>query len=1835
MNGWWNYVATDQTLLWLLNVVIQATVTTALALLIVRCYRRRAVVRYWVLCIGLLLVLASPAVSALIQATGISWLTIETTGTSMAETTGDQVAAVVANNNTSDGPLIDPLATTLNPMTATADQQPDTTMADLARTSRPLVITDELASDTLIDRPQPVTNEPSRMTVFLRWIVLPMMLVWAVGTMLMLVRLAVGWVRMSRILRSTHPIHDPALQAAFAKACRTAINCDQTNPPALVTSPLVSGPLAAGILRPKVVLPTQLVETVAADELTDVLIHEIAHVVRRDQIVVLVQNLVAAIYWPHPLVRVLNRELAKAREEVCDNFVLAATDAPTYSRTLLSLAELVRQRDSLPGAVGFFTSRWKLEQRVAGLLDHGRDRAKFLSKRGWLFVGATSVALATLMWLGTITIANAQNDTAQTQEVASIGDEVTVRGVVLKPDGSPASGAIVRTAAPISGNMRGFFDDDYRLPITQIVADNQGRFEIPIDSEPYGELPVEGTIFEDTWTRATIAASLPGFAAHWTSYRDIPKGEPLILRLSEESIVQGRVIGMEGRPVDGVTIAIREAWKGKRGSLDGWLTAVRNGEPAWTAVKHLANYVEPRLLGVPDAVRSDSKGEFVIRGLGRDCYARLQCYGNGIAFNTFRIANRDLESFAWDVSGGSGQATTVYGSKFTLTGHPSRAVTGVAIDAESGTPLAGVEVAIEKLAGGNFSGNWHLPTRTDQFGKFRIDAMPKGKGNRLIFRPTDDQPYFMRRIEVPDLAGIEPMAMTAKLHRGIWIEGTVVDKETRQPVAGVRMHYLPLLTNRFADELPEFDRGNVDGQQQRYQTDHNGQYRLVGLPGPAIVGAESIHKSFRSGSGYGDVTAPKNGRNGWVATYSNPIKPSPRWPDAMAEIDPNPETQWVRLDIELDPGHTIDLSVFDESGKWLTGAVAKTGRSGIHQRIETDRSPVLVTSIAPNESRAIIVQHESRNLGIVHHITPTDISTGKLSLTAQRRGRISGQLVDAGKPLVGVSVIPKILPNGDFTQSLPTVTTDHNGRFESVLLPGCKYKLRMEGPTFVFAGLDEELEVSPGEETDLGTLALSKKRKFVRKNEPNAGSSATDTTVIEAPAKPRIKMREAKLNTGETEDLGTVDATADSGTASKSKPSVAGANPSNHPGRTTSSKTQQTPDTTDNPPPSQVSGRVIGASGKPVAGAKIYHINRIIKNDEGSRHVATSDANGAFTYTLPIPKEARHYEPKMVRHASVVAMVDGPMMAFGQLHAHKPGAQLELRFPKDDGGLSGRVLDIQGKPVSGASVKFNALLVPKTGSGGCAAWREAIEARRDGMKVQNKFFSYAYHPDFRKMRDQPAKTDTDGRFEIEGFGRDRIVSLIVEGPTIETHEICIVAGEKIEPITVPWYEHASELGTLRYLPNRAEYVAAPTRPIVGVVTDMETGEPLSGFRIAGDSVGNPFHAVDTTTDDQGRFRLTGLPLRKKQPVSVSSPEDQPYVAVERNVTLTENNKPLTVNLQAVRGTWATGKVVDLQTNHAVRARLQYFVMRDNEFYERLRSQGLNLLTRQFNGDTDGAGKFRIAVLPGNGVIVARATRDEYIMGIGVDQFDADGQLDSGGFLKTTPYLCYPNNYHAVAQVHPVDVESPVDLTIGLDPGLAAKGRIVDPAGKPLTDTFVRGLFPMSYWRWNDSSSFNAICLEDGKSRQLLFWNKEKNLAGRLVVDPGKANATARLQPAGTVTGRLLDKDGAPMADALVVSYNHGLNHESDIEHDFVNVISKPEIRTDRAGRFQITGLVPGLEYSFGHEYKSGRFPRLYIRDVACQSGETRDLGELMPLPGPHDRGKQTKDPESSAANKSK
>jgi beta-lactamase regulating signal transducer with metallopeptidase domain len=110
----------------------------------------------------------------------------------------------------------------------------------------------------------------------------------------------------------------------------------------------VGAPMAVGYLRPLILLPGCVLTGLSAAQLEALLAHELAHIRRHDWLVNAFQLLVETVFFYHPAVWWLSRQIRQERENCCDDLaVLLVGDRGTVGRMLLALEELREQTPAL------------------------------------------------------------------------------------------------------------------------------------------------------------------------------------------------------------------------------------------------------------------------------------------------------------------------------------------------------------------------------------------------------------------------------------------------------------------------------------------------------------------------------------------------------------------------------------------------------------------------------------------------------------------------------------------------------------------------------------------------------------------------------------------------------------------------------------------------------------------------------------------------------------------------------------------------------------------------------------------------------------------------------------------------------------------------------------------------------------------------------------------------------------------------------------------------------------------------------------------------------------------------------------------------------------------------------------------------------------------------------------------------------------------------------------------------------------------------------------------------------------------------------------------------
>jgi beta-lactamase regulating signal transducer with metallopeptidase domain len=229
----------------------------------------------------------------------------------------------------------------------------------------------------------------------LRASLVALMMVWLAGVVFCLARLAWAYRVLGQLCRELRPA-SPARLGNLPERVRQALGMRRF--PRIMVSRRVTSPISLGVWRPTIVMPHALLRTLDERQLYDVLVHECAHFLQRDHAMGVLERVVQIVLWPHPAVYVLSSELSRAREELCDNYVLRGGNVPDYARTLLLISERAGHRS--PGyssAIGFLQGPRPLEVRVRSLLDKRRKLMTRMNRRAFAVLASLFVTTAAVV----------------------------------------------------------------------------------------------------------------------------------------------------------------------------------------------------------------------------------------------------------------------------------------------------------------------------------------------------------------------------------------------------------------------------------------------------------------------------------------------------------------------------------------------------------------------------------------------------------------------------------------------------------------------------------------------------------------------------------------------------------------------------------------------------------------------------------------------------------------------------------------------------------------------------------------------------------------------------------------------------------------------------------------------------------------------------------------------------------------------------------------------------------------------------------------------------------------------------------------------------------------------------------------------------------------------------------------------------------------------------------------------------------------------------------------------------------------------------------------------
>ena len=252
--------------------------------------------------------------------------------------------------------------------------------------------------------------------------------VWLGGSIATLALLATGLIGVERLRWSSRPIET----SAIAERCRTlADSLGVARRVGVAICDRIAAPVFIGIVRPIILLPTVALGGWTIEQVEMALLHELAHIRRHDNLVMLLQRLAESLLFFHPLSWWLSAWVNLERELCCDRLVVQHTGRPeAYARMLAALAGARSGTQSLALAM----AERPLTTRIRRILDM-EDRSMKMTLTEGLGLLAAVIAGTTLA-----IAAHARAPEPVSADADRQALERLVERVVALPDGEEEDG---------------------------------------------------------------------------------------------------------------------------------------------------------------------------------------------------------------------------------------------------------------------------------------------------------------------------------------------------------------------------------------------------------------------------------------------------------------------------------------------------------------------------------------------------------------------------------------------------------------------------------------------------------------------------------------------------------------------------------------------------------------------------------------------------------------------------------------------------------------------------------------------------------------------------------------------------------------------------------------------------------------------------------------------------------------------------------------------------------------------------------------------------------------------------------------------------------------------------------------------------------------------------------------------------------------------------------------------------------------------------------------------------------------------------------------------------
>jgi protocatechuate 3,4-dioxygenase beta subunit len=207
------------------------------------------------------------------------------------------------------------------------------------------------------------------------------------------------------------------------------------------------------------------------------------------------------------------------------------------------------------------------------------------------------------------------------------------------------------------------------------TSGSDGQFR---SSVPKSELEHQSR--DDYWNSVSIVAVAEGFGFDQIRVSKETPAQPLVLKLTPDAPIRGRILDIDGQPVANARIRVKDVRWTPGASLESYLAKSRDARVTHRFEKMASGSAELH------EQMTGSDGHFTLTGIGAERYVRFEVVGETIEHTEIEVVTRDLP--AGVIGGGLANTKRLYAATFEHVAAPSRPLVGTVRDAAAGQPLA-------------------------------------------------------------------------------------------------------------------------------------------------------------------------------------------------------------------------------------------------------------------------------------------------------------------------------------------------------------------------------------------------------------------------------------------------------------------------------------------------------------------------------------------------------------------------------------------------------------------------------------------------------------------------------------------------------------------------------------------------------------------------------------------------------------------------------------------------------------------------------------------------------------------------------------------------------------------------------------------------------------------------------------------------------------------------------------------------------------------------------------------------------------------------------------------